>query len=292
MRLLIVLAMTVLISTGASACDGCGCAIGITMNDLLGSGRRNLVSIGWSGQAYQNNAHQSLRDQYHSFQLSARYMVNNRLAVTSTLPYYHKERQLDNIDKELKGIGDLYLGVQYALSTFSVHNWIFKIDMGLGTYLPSGEYVSDLHDRNLPQNFNLGTGSIALGHTNNLAINKGDYGFQLNNSLRYNTSSPDDYLLGHQWVSAGRAYKTYPFMKMNWTLSTGVNYEYTSKEHYANEREVSASGSSAWLLPIELNIAQNNFAIQTSVVIPVKQNYINNELNADPRWSIQLAYLY
>jgi len=275
------------------ACDGCGVNLSTMSGSLLNLNNRSFASLYGSSAVFRSTEESghSISDRFESLNLDFRYAIDDHWSIQSGISQVHKARTENNTDNAISGWGDVVLGLNYALLEELDDNRSLYAEMGLRIALPTSKYNTRLHDIDLPQNFNLGSGSLSYGFTTSVALKKVDSGVILSSNYMYNTAAKNGYTIGNTLILRGAVYKSIALSNtVTGILNTGLQYEHQAKDSFANGKDVLASGSNALYWPVVLGFSIDNLTIQSDIHIPLVQNYINNELNANPRIGLQIIY--
>ncbi|MEN0003567.1 MAG: hypothetical protein AAF798_05465, partial [Bacteroidota bacterium] len=196
---------------------------------------------------------------------------------------------------DLSGIGDTRIIGTYNLfrqKDLGSGIQLFA-ELGAGVKLPVGEYNPDIHDANLPENFNLGNGSWGFILQPNLVFTKGAWGLLLNGSYQHFLPTRTDYQFGHQLNGQ---------LSVFWEKSTAKGYRFTpnlglQQEHiwadaFANDRTVSGTGGTGTFASLGINIRKGQVLGGVNYAIPIIQDYSQGEVEAQQRLAIQFSYLF
>ncbi|MFK7935815.1 MAG: hypothetical protein AB8G22_20040 [Saprospiraceae bacterium] len=296
-KLIFLFIITVLIQFNLAACDACGCSISGNGLGILGTFRNNSVGLSWQTIRFQGalGHGEQATDDFNSIELTARYYLNDRLKVLVNLPYRYNQRQVDDGTLSLFGIGDARVVASYTVlrdqPLGATGNAFFEI--GGGIKLPTGVYNPDLHDTDLPENFNVGNGNWGYVLQPNLILSHEQFGLVLGGVLQYFSKSTDDYRFGHQYSSRALLYLDQQ-INSQWQIipNAGIIYEQISSDTYANGRLVDATSGSGTYATVGVNLRNEYFLLGVAWIQPLSTSYSNDEVIAKRRISCQLSYLF
>lgn len=285
--------VVILFSVDIYACDGCGINLSNSGGNLLNINNRSYVSLFGSYATFDssNESHHTLSDRFVATTLNVRYGFHDNWSLFSGISYQEKTRTEHNSNTTIRGIGDWRIGINYSHSKILNETYSFFGEMGLAIGLPTSKYHSDLHDRDLPQNFNLGNGALSFGWNAAAALKKENSGLLITGNYQLNNAADNGYDIGNSITIKGMIYHNIRLSDMaTGMLNTGLQYEGQAKDRYANGNKVTASGSKALHFIFGLGITFDKITIQGDISRPLTQNYINHELDAKPRLGLSVIY--
>lgn len=277
------------------ACDACS-SLGSGGLGFYNYHNQNFIRLSWQQADYQSATgyRQRSKDDIQYINLTARWYITDRLSGQISQPWIINKRSDSNQSQSLAGLGDIRLHCNYLIirnkkfaSDLSI-NW----DIGAGIKLPSGKYDSDIHDQNLPENFNLGNGSWGYLTETNIILKRNNVGGIIGGAYQYNSKSNSNYQFGHQVTGQFSL-----FLEKNLSETTiitpniGTQYEQISQDRYANENIVSGTGAKSIFHTLGCNIKNNKWLGGVSYAYPSYQRYANGEVNAKRKLNIQITYI-
>lgn len=290
---ILVSCIVICVSEPVQACDGCGGNIGLSLNSLLNVNNSSFLSMRWDRATFVSTetSDHDIHDRFDVLQLVGRYRIDSRFAVLASVPYVNNGRVDGAIDQGLSGLGDATIGVTYAVINEARANTSIYAELGARVKLPTGKYEEALHNIDLPQNFNVGTGGVGYIGTASVAAKGQSSGLVYSMSYSYEGRSPNGYKFGSSWLSRLTAYKSQSLGgELTLVGVAGLQYEDKAKEQYKTQVVVESSGGRGLFVPLSLGLSMNGWVMQSEVALPLYQNFINNELNSNPKWSVQLIY--
>ncbi|GLR17556.1 hypothetical protein [Portibacter lacus] len=292
-KIILVVCIISLSFTKSYACDSCGGNIGSTFNGLLSLRNSNYITMKWDYTSYisSKSSSHNIQDYFHAIQLSGRYQIKNNWSVQAFVQYLSKSRTEDSNTSIFSGLGDAIASLNYAIPGDVFCSIRKSAEFAAGLKMPTGKYKSSLHDVNLPQNFNLGTGGLGYFVSGNFSLSGARNGMAIYSAYILESKSPDGYKFGNTWSNNLSIFRKQSISPSYTILgSTGLVYEKQDIERFANGNKVVASGSEALLIPISLGITHQKWMVQAKYSMPIYQNFTNHELNMTNRVSVQFSY--
>ncbi|GAA5222028.1 hypothetical protein GCM10025777_26590 [Membranihabitans marinus] len=263
---------------------------------MMTSYRNHFIRLGWQSAHYQSIAENSSgsEDHFQLLDLTAQYYLTDRLKLWANMSYRTNERYNSLEHQEVSGISDSRIMVNYSL----VNNYLTKngsswlVDMGLGLKIPTGKYNPDIHDSNLPENFNIGNGHVGFLFQPRAVFTKNSYGIVFSNHNQINTASRDGYQYGSQFSAQLTFFKEQSIWGLDWIPQLGLGSEYIQRDHYKNGNSVHGTGGKGVWAMAGLSVKWANYLIGVNHSLPMVQNYSQNEVEAQQRWAIQASFIF
>lgn len=247
-------------STIASACDICGCFMGITPHDT-----KNHFAIlyryrafnGYDGQNHNvfpkgssfffpaKNQNQPITDHngnpndyeiYRSMELRGKYFINKKIEINAIIPYVSNSEQYNGYTTTVAGLGDVNIYAGYHL--LQLYNSDFKqqLIVGLGIKLPTGK-------NNLKNNEGFRYSSLMQNGTRstdgfiylNYMLGYNNFGASLNTSYKVNGNNNRDEGISNSNSNFLNIFYRKAINK-NWQVIPALQffYEYSAGETYKN----------------------------------------------------------
>lgn len=279
------------------ACDACACSLSGNAMGMLSPFRNSYISIGYQLAGFQTVPGEGIgsKDQFHTLELGGSYYFSDRFSVQLIQPYRFNFREVEGAQTQLDGLGDTRVLAHYVLFQTKPLGNAFELftSLGGGIKLPVGKYDPDIHDRNLPENFNLGNGSWGFIFRPNLVLSRREFGLLLSGTFQYFASSHSAYQFGHQTSAQALLFweKT-TSSGFKFIPNTGISQEWIGTDTYANGRSVQGTGGSGTYFTGGVNLQFSKIQIGASYMVPIEQHYSHGEVAADNRLSIQCAYIF
>ncbi|MBK8503096.1 MAG: hypothetical protein IPL46_13310 [Saprospiraceae bacterium] len=294
-RILILIMIGVCQVSHVFACDACGCGISTHGTGLLLNYRISSISLSHLGARFEGNPDHgaNAQDIFHISELSVRHYLSRRWKMLASIPYRSASRNDVDIYQNLSGIGDVRLQVGYTLLDNQPLNKSVNIylESVIGVRAPTGLYNPDLHDEDLPENFNPGQGAWGLLEQNHLVISSGYWGFVLGSYVQLNSSSSKGYRFGNQIGGQVLAYWEKRLTgDFSLVPSLGLHFEHIGKDHYANANEVHSTGGQGLFLNAGGGLKYKNLQLNGSLYLPLQSHYSSSEVLPRSRYAIQFIY--
>ncbi|MEM1320086.1 MAG: hypothetical protein AAGG75_07490 [Bacteroidota bacterium] len=297
-RSLLLITLSFLLLPLSQACDACGCSIGGGGIGLMPAYKSNFIGLGWQMARFSGATDfaSRLHDDFQVLELSARYHLNARLKLLFFQPYRINTRHfIEGSTRSIQGLSDPRIMASYTLFrdvALGEQSSLF-FELGAGLKLPVGKYDPNIHANDLPENFNIGNGSLGYLLQSNLVITIQKAGIVLATNYQHNSKSRSDYQFGHQlnnqlilfWEqSLGENLQLIP--------NAGLQAEWIGTDHYANGMEVHGTGGKGLFANAGINLKNDTWLFGISYSQPLHSNYSNGEVSAEGRLSCQLSYLF
>ena len=276
------------------ACDACGCSSSMGF-DLSYNFRYNSISVVYSKNAFQSNLGRTveLRDQFNTVSFSGRYYISDKVALLAIIPYHFNKRTDIESQQSVSGIGDARFLTSYKLIDSNKESKKIYLDAGIGVKVPTGRYNANIHDTNLPENFNIGNGSVGLMGQINFLYTLKDWTMGVSNIYTYHLEASSGYLFGNQnlfqfnlsrKIDLGNSVQLHP--------TIGIISETIMKDNYAAGSEVIHSGGNGLFCNMILGLRLKSIYLGASFSPALTSNYSNNEVIAKSRMALQMNYFF
>ena len=252
----IILVSLLIVSIYSKACEGCISVSNGLNNDVNFDKSSHFIRIDYSLFDYNllSEYDFEVSDRFQSFTLSARYSINDRFRLLLSVPYGFNTRNEEGKNSTIKGVGDPRIEL----------NWIvFKkeydegrkihLDLGYGLNLPIGSFDPDIHDLNLPENFNIGRASFGNNFSMNSRFSFEQLSFIYRSKVILYTKTKDDYKFGNQFFHQVLILKQFELKEFSIIPSLGFSLEQSGRDRFANGNSNKDSGGT--------NIAANSSLI-------------------------------
>lgn len=296
-RLLFVLALTwIANSSNLSACDACGCSLNGSALGVLQGYRNNFFGIGFYRTPFRTLSHHPGKDYFYTTEIFGRYHLSPRWKIALAQPFQSNMRvPVEGEKSTVKGLGDTRLMAAYAILNDKYFGKSGKIywETALGTKLPTGKYDKELSSGELPENFNIGSGSLGLITQTALQLDFGKFGLSTHASWLWNSKSPTGYRFGSQSTAASRVF-------MRWFLgdkivilpNAGLSGEWIQRDQFANGRSNTSTGGQGLLFTSGINAKVFDFFVGASLQMPLAGEYSNGEVSAMNRVNLDISYFF
>jgi len=295
--LFVILCLVILLPTSKS-CDVCGCGVSNMGIGLLTNYRNNFLRISYFNTSFQSVAayENTVSDYFHQFDLSLRYALSQRWKIDAQIPFRINNRISPTENLQELGLSDIRLNANYALiqNGLLANNTTIYLELGAGLSLPTGRFDPQLHDRNLPENFNVGKGSLGYITQSNVVLNAGKFGTLWSGSYQYQTTTKEGYRFGNQFNTQLTFFREFQFKSKEYQYvpSLGINYESIEQDRYANSNQVHGTGGQGLFISPAINLKTTNFLLGVAYFIPLAESYSSQEVAAKGRLSFQCSYIF
>lgn len=279
------------------ACDGCGCSISNLQSIGSLAYRGNGIGIHYNRVTFKGNPdhNHNSTDYFHTLRVNGSYYFNERLHITGQIPYKWNIRKDDVGQIQQHAFGDVKVQVNYSIleSTELAESIHLFWDAGLGLMMPTGKYDPDIHDKNLPENFNTGIGSWSALFQTNALISKKNMGLSLGGNYQVNSKTHTSYHFGNQWNGQLLFYYDHSFSEQSRILpSIGLLSEWIEKDNFANHNQVPETGGNGHFVVLGLNYKLQNYMIGINGALPFSQQYSDHAVRLTSRWELQFNILF
>lgn len=290
---LLVLVLTVL-TQYLYACEACGCSSSMGF-DLSYNFRSNSISVVYSKNAFESNLGRAfeLKDHFNTISFNSRYYVSDKIAILAIIPFHSNQRIDVESQLVISGIGDARFLASYKLIDSNKASRKIYFDVGLGVKLPTGRYNANIHESDLPENFNIGNGSVGIMGQFNFLYTLKNWTLGLSDIYTYHLESTSAYLFGNQNISQLNLSRRIELSKTVQLIPTiGVTSEVILNDVYASGIEVNHSGGQGLFGNMNVGLRFNNLYLGASYSPPLTSDYNNDEVIAKPRMTMQLNYFF
>lgn len=283
-------------ATGVFGCDACGCNVGGSNIGLLTGFRNNTIGLSWQQASFAASPEHGTgtADQFNTFELSFRYQLGARFKILAYQPYRLNIRNSPEGNGRLSGLSDTRIAGSYVLwNQAPVGTSKLYLEAGAGVKLPVGKYDAHLHDKTLPENFNLGNGSWGYLAQANAVLSWAKSGIFAGGTYQFNQATHNGYHFGNQFNAQALYFLQQPVKNIGQIIPFGgIQFENISHDKYANGKNVPGTGGTGALATIGFQFKIDYFLAGVSYAYPVYQTYSNSEVDAKGRTSIQLSYIF
>ena len=286
-----------LVPQDLQACDACGININQTSSNLLLGHRNHILLISYQQSGFttsSDHGHYS-KDDFVTVDVMLKFRLTDRWFASVSQDYKKNERINDYRELSvLEGIGDTRVSAGYR--------WIDKenkekrsfvsFETSLGVTLPFGQHDENIGDRNLPENFNLGTGSIGYFAQSSYFQSKNNFGFSIFTSFFTYNESPGGYKLGNKSVSAINTQYDINIGGLVLVPNAGLHFELITRDKFPNGDKVEESSGKGLHGKLGLATLVNGLQLGAKLQFPISQKYINNDVLSHNRVFLDLTYFF
>ncbi len=288
-----------LCSTGSLlACDACGCSASNIGIGLMTDYRSNFIRLGYFRTRYKaNSEHEHAgSDIFTQVDLSFRYAIgkNKKIWLTAHVPFNVNVRNSESEDLSIQGLSDIRLIANYVVlnNIPAGEASTLYVEAGAGLNLPTGQYDENLHERNLPENFNLGRGNLGYIIQTNAILGLPDFGLMLSGNYQLNSNTQSGYHFGNQFNTQIVGFKEFIVNKFKLIPNAGLSFESIAQDAYSSGKAVPETGGEGLFLSSSLNFKTEKWLAGFSYSMPVAQHYSQNTVTAKERIAIHLSFIF
>lgn len=297
--LFIMFCLVVLNSTSLKACDACGCSAGYTGIGLMSKYKGNFVRFTYADFRYKTSAghaNSNSKDLFTQIGFSFRYAFKKapKIRLNAHIPFGFNKRSQNEVIQHLHGFADTKFVVNYAILNNRLidEEKLIFLEVGGGINISTGKYDPSIQEKNLPDNFNIGSGSYGYILQLNSLLSVGNSGFLLNANYQLNGDTSEDYHFGNQLVGEFSVFREWEFKEHSIIPNIGFAAEHVGDNHFANGNKVPETGGNGLFFDSGVNLKSTNLISGISYSIPLLQNYANGAVNAGTRISAHITYLF
>ena len=284
--------------SSVSACDSCGAGGSDFGVGLLTNYKSNYLRLSYQQFRFNtsSNDHSEGSDLFNVTDLSFRFALGKkkRIRLRTHVPYKFNHRVNEEEDISESGLADVLALAHYVLLSNKALDDKTKLymDIGGGFSLPTGNYDDDIHEKNLPENFNVGKGSLGYVFQLNTVLGLGKSGIVWNNTSQFNLESPDGYQFGKSLNSRISIFRELELKKLKLIPNLSFSVDGTSKDQHANGNEVVETGGFGAFISSQINLKTQKWLLGISMELPISQNYAGGETQAIGRIATQFSYIF
>ncbi len=245
-----------LLTSGAQACDICGCGVGSYYLGILPEFNQRFVGLRYQHKTLQTHlGPQGERtaitsdETYQSTELWGGVNLGTRFRVLAFVPYNFNQRENQDARGSKNGLGDIALMGYTRLfdrnGMLGSKLLVQSLWLGAGIKVPTGRYEPGerLAVSESPNNFQLGTASTDFTLNAAYDIRYNDIGIDVNLNYKWNTANKFDYRYGNKFTSNMLAYHKFRVAgKVTIAPNAGVLYETAAKDVESKRYSIDTSG--------------------------------------------------
>lgn len=282
------------------ACDACGCSANGFGIGLMTDYRSNFIRLGYFDTRFSSNSehgHHNSSDIFNRMNVSVRYSFKRlpKLRFMGDLSYGHNLRSNSSSETLVKGFSDTRLLVNYTLLNTMAKNMktAFYMEAGGGVSLPTGRFNdATFSDKNLPENFNIGKGSLGYIFQINAVLSHNKSGLLINNNYQLNSRTAQGYHFGNQFSSQLTAFRELSIGNFAVIPNAGLLYEHISSDEYSNNNRVPETGGKGLFFSSAINFKTDKWLAGVSYSLPIDQHYSGGVIDAGNRLAVHFSFLF
>jgi hypothetical protein len=298
-RFFVVFCLAVSSISAVNACDACGCTVSGLGIGLMTDYRSNFIRLSYFETRFNSNpehGHHNSTDVFSRMDVSVRYSFARlpKLRFIGHLPYGRNRRNSNDTESTVHGFSDVKFLLNYTLLNGRTKNdkASFYVEAGGGINLPTGKYDGDIADKNLPENFNIGNGSLGYIFQLNSVLSNDVLGLLINNNYQLNNEVEDGYHFGNQFSSQLTAFKELPIGNLGFIPNVGLLYEKIASDEYSNGNNVPETGGEGLFFSSAINFKTDEWLAGVSYSLPIDQHYSSGVIDAGRKLAFHFSYLF
>ncbi len=293
-----------LLSIPGWACDVCGCSGTNFYLGVLPQFQKHFVGLRYRTQRYDtfmSRHHIDQADSRESFQaidLWVRFYPLRRVQVLAIAPYQFHQQTQGNVVRQLQGLGDATVLVNYKLIDRSrirdsAHVVKHALLVGGGAKLATGAHrysETDLSDVANP-NFQPGTGAtdLVLNGIYTLRVNR--WGMNVDANARITGTNAEGYHFGNRVNGSLIGFYVKQWGATAVMPSAGLYAEYARKDHKYGVL-IQETGGYLAAATLGLDAYRGNWVVGVNAQLPVQQRISDGLVQAHNRLAIHLSRMF
>jgi hypothetical protein len=290
MKTFIILSMVGLLSLNAAACDVCGGGVNNLNPYLFPHLSKSYIGFSYLHNHYRLNEYGSIRNQYNnSLVFTGQYTVKNRLQLMAILPFQFNAITTQNNSSFTKGLGDVTLLANYLALQTKVGQTGHVVSAGAGIKFATGEYNASNPNELNDQNFQLGSGSTDYLLNLVYRFSAGNFSFNTLGAYKYTTPNKDGYRYGDVLTTGATAV----YLVRTEGISLAPYVQVINENHYrdaAGHILQDHSGGDVLYAGGGLDVSALKITVGVNYQAAARQNLIQGELQAKPRFSARISF--
>lgn len=291
--------MSILLMIGGTyamyGCDACGCGMSSMGIGPLADYRDNRIGISWQEVSYTGvrPIGDGPKDRFSRASVYLRHKVSRAWIATVSVPYGMNTRGLADKSKDrIQGLGDAELLVGRSLidDLAIMDDWSAFAEAHIGMVIPTGMYRSDIHDDNLPTNFNIGRGSWSGLMRVVASVGYRQVGIAMTSRYQLNSKTNNGYHFGNQWGHSTVFYWDAAVTdRVTFTPYAGHYYESVIKDTHAIgsiDRETGGRGS---FVNGGVTLSHNGLELNANYYHPIYQSFGSDTVSANGRFTVTIS---
>lgn len=281
------------ISIKATACDICGCFMGITPYDnqsSIGLMHRYRVFNGYrtyqqKSSFFPTGAYKEMHggtsaaplvyqhpysskdfESYKVYELRVKYFIHRRIELNAIVPVNSNKSKEDTAFISHTGLGDpTFFAGYHLIRKVDYEKFLHRLILGTGVKIPSGNYYAKDNENNrIPLLLQPGTGSTDVFLYSNYVFGYRQFGFSINSMYKYNGTNYYHEQVGNSTSNYLNIF--YKIRKGNFVFipSAQFYYEY-NKGIYINCSLQPETGMNVMLAGPGFDMYYKNISLNTSV---------------------------
>jgi hypothetical protein len=271
-------------------CDACGCS---TTGGAFGFGdlsQKNSLTLRYLYQSYQtkenifNNSPWN-QETFQTLQILGLFSISKKFKILSIIPYSHLNRN----NASIQGIGDVTInGVYELINSSTEKKGDHLVYIGGGFKIPTGTFNNELRG-NINPGFQLGTGSLDYSILSEYQWKYNQLTWQTLVNYLWKTTNQNDFKFGNQLnLLTGFTYHL-NYKSVNFFPTIGYALE-VSEKNVDFGVTIPNSNGTLHMLKVGNEFKINQWGLGIHYFTPFKQNLMNQTVQLNNRWNVQLQY--
>ncbi len=275
------------------SCDNCAGTMSAQIG-LLGDIDKNSFGLLYRLSNFEiSSNYGKTYDVFQHIEAFGNYYIDDKWQAGFNLPFKFNQRENEDGMRSMLGFSDISLHLGYLWSKRLPNEKFFGSNSRFTLKLPTGNYISDIHDQDLPQSFNIGNGSWGYSLSNNTLISYKKWTSILSLSISKFSKSSSGYLFGSQ----GQFLLMQQYsLQLNRSVillpRTGISYSYISQDRYKNGNADQETGQEIMNALFEINMNHKNLIFSNSFSLPLVDSFKQEGYSSTIQFKSQIIYQF
>ncbi len=312
MKKWVMMLSAVALSTLVSACDLCGCFMGVSPGDRRGYAGlfyryRAFSGSNISGSDFFPDGSMKILhgthtpaaptgnqyEVYRAIEFRAKYFLHKRWEVSMVAPWLMNTDYSDGITEKINGLGDMtFLTGYQLLDEFNTGQWLHRLLAGGGVKIASGDYNVKDNGVRYPFMFQTGTGSIDYLVYLNYQLGYKQWGLSLNPVMKFNgTNVNDEKVSDSRSLYASLFYKWQVNDDLKLVPTLNLFDEYT-KGVYDNDIMINGTKMNTTMAGVGLDTYWKNMGLSLMMQTTINEENNNSGLSTRMRYVVGVSWFF
>ena len=292
------IALTLLVSLSYTvwACDVCSSHTSSGL-ELNGQSPNSLIGVRHIYKYFKvaNPLEDTRTIHMQYLDVHATYKAHQRVAVHASLPYIWQNKVSIDREKQVSGLGDMYLGLSVTLldrpSRKEDSRWAHRLYGGAGLEMPTGKYILSSSEGSASQSVVSGSDSWDPSFQLQYQALHTDWYIYAGSSIKINTENKREYKLGNIYSALLMGGYSNIVRKSVYVVSAGIksdvyglNTNYGIGQRYSGGQELSLLYGMQWTVW--------NLRFNTALQHPLYQNLSDGTLKSPLTVQASIDYIF
>lgn len=225
----------------------------------------------------------------NTFLFSGQYTVNSKLQLMAFVPYHSNQAEAGVSTSHLSGLGDITLLANYNVLSFKTAALRHAVTLGAGVKLATGEYNTESLSSANEEALKLGSGSVDYLVNGAYRVSTGNFAVSAVGSYKYTTANKEGYRYGDVLTTGATAVYIINQKDLSLTPYVQVMNEkhYRDADHHVLDGD---TGGSILYAGGGLDVSTSRLTIGANYQAAARQNLLQGELTAKPRFSARISF--